>query len=338
MINASNSQPSARITILILGFLVMGETHGYAATILRQGLLQVRSADAALSGAFEVGDVFGYSFSYEGSVSDSDSDPGYGEFTGALRSLTIVPLTARTGIWTPAGSMGSGNVYTEQGVAFTWSFDVMAEPGFGPSIAGYSPEQFYMGFGGLPTNYDIGGGQTLADVTRAILDAVSPSNSNQVELGFTQGVNSQTVQFDLVTFHAPEPGRAMLLFSALGAMCLQRRRKTGWNDRAAGLGGSQSRPVVNSTRVTTATWTERGAKFFQRHCAWKWNDRAAGLGGGTDRPVVNTPYDALVPCAAAISDFRLGDRETQNTWVTTGRPDFGGSPLSAARSAFSKRV
>jgi hypothetical protein len=84
-----------------------------------------------------------------------------------------MPETVSAGIWSPTSSMGSGNVTTETVAAQTWSFSVTADLGFGPQVGGFDPTLIYMGFGGLPANGDIGGEQTLGQVTGSILDYVS---------------------------------------------------------------------------------------------------------------------------------------------------------------------
>lgn len=224
----------------------MAATELQAAVLARAGLLEVSSSSPGLGSAFQAGDVFSYSFSFDDAITDMDSDPDYGEFTGAMLSLTILPVTVRPGIWQPVGTMGNGSVYTERGAPYSWSFDAYPNPGFGPSILGFSTVLFNMGFGGLPDGFDTGGGQTLGQVTGNLLDFISVANANRVELAFEQGMLSEAVEFQLTTFHAPEPGRTVLVLAGMMAIFSRRKRLRRWTDRAAGLGGGSVRPVTNS--------------------------------------------------------------------------------------------
>ena len=199
--------------------------HSEGATITRSGLLVVSSRDSALGGAFELGDIFNYTLSYDDAVVDSDSEPGYGEFVGAITSFTIVPNTVRPSIWTPSGSMGTGTVMTETVAPQTWTFSVTADLGYGPAVSGFDPTLFYMGFGGLPANGDIGGGQTLGQVTGSILDNVTMGSSNFVEFSFENGANSHLVNFDLINFHAPEPSRSVLVLAGFMGLVWRRTRR-----------------------------------------------------------------------------------------------------------------
>lgn len=196
-----------------------------AAVIARSGLLEVATTTSGLGNSFVTGDVFTYTLRVEDSVTDIDSDPGYAEFPNAVVSFTIAPVTTRAGIWSPTGAFGNGSVYAEDGAAQTWTFDATPISGFGLEANGYAAVMVAMGFGGLPTNGDIGGGQTLGQVTGNLLNFVSPAASNTVELSFEQGMDNQLVTFNLTTFHAPEPGRAMLLFGGLAAVIGRRRRR-----------------------------------------------------------------------------------------------------------------
>ncbi len=205
--------------------LVFSFLPAQAAIVSRSGLLEVSSVTAGLGSAFVAGDVFTYTLSYDDAFTDVDSDPGYAEFTGALTSLTIAPQTLRSGIWTPTGEFGNGSVYAEDGAQQSWYFDVTPLSGFGSAVNGYEAVMFAMGFGGLPANADTGSGQTLGQVTGTILDSVSAANNNVVELGFELGMDSQLVTFNLTTFHAPEPGRTMLLLGGLAAAFVRRRRR-----------------------------------------------------------------------------------------------------------------
>lgn len=186
----------ALIVSLLISFLP-----AQAAVMSRSGLLEVSSVTAGLGPAFVAGDVFTYTLSYNDAITDLDFDPGYAEFNGALTSLTIMPVTLRAGIWTPTGEFGSGNVYAEDGALHSWYFDATPLSGFGPPVNGYDAVMIAMGFGGLPANGDIGGGQTLGAITGNLLDFVSPSANNSVELAFEQGLDSQLVTFNLTTFH-----------------------------------------------------------------------------------------------------------------------------------------
>lgn len=199
-------------------------TPAWSAIIARSGLLEVASVTSGLGSAFELGDLFTYTVSVEGSVLDIDSDPGYAEFPNAVVSFTIAPVTSRAGIWTPTGSFGDGSAYAESGAILSWSFDAYPGIGFGSQANGYDAVMVAMGFGGLPANGDTGGGQTLAQITGNLLEHVSPSATNSVELAFEQGLDSQLVTFNLTSFHAPEPGRSLLLFGGLSAGLLRRRR------------------------------------------------------------------------------------------------------------------
>jgi hypothetical protein len=199
-----------------------------AATVSRAGEIVVTSITTnagGLGSAFHVGDVFGYTLSYEDGILDMDSDADYGEFASAITGLTLTPLTNRLGIWQPVGSWEFGTVYTEKAGTYNWSFDVAPSSGFGPMVNGYAASLFYMGFGGLAPNGDMGDGQTLGQVTGAILSGVSPMNTNVVELSFTQGMRSELVTFSLTNFHAPEPGRTLLMGVGLVAVLFRRRRK-----------------------------------------------------------------------------------------------------------------
>lgn len=238
------SKPKRLATwVCLLGCLLAAHPVG-GAVLARSGTLLVTSAGAGLGSSFAAGDIFSYTLSYDDAVIDLDPDPGYGEFAGGVVSFTITPNTARSGIWTPTTSMGGGSVYTEAGVPQTWSFDVYPDLGFGPTANGYAAAMLYMGFGGLPSNFDTGGGQTLGEVTGNLLDFVSMASDNVVELNFELGLDSQLVTFELTNFHAPEPSRIILIGMGLGGLILQRRRNRGRNDRAAGLGGSLSCPVI----------------------------------------------------------------------------------------------
>ena len=242
---ASNSTRVRVALVVCLGLTLAAVKTSRAAIVSKMGDLVVSSVTSGLGSAFQVGDVFSYTLSYDDSILDVDSDPDYGEFNGALTMLSLVPLTSRVGIWTPTGTMGLGSVYTEAGAPQSWSFDAVPTPGFGPSVNGYLAALFYMGFGGLPANGDTGDGQTLGEVTGSILNSVSMANDNIVELSFEQGLNAELVTFELTTFHAPEPSRALLLLGGLVAVIFQRRRGKGeQSDRVAGLGGSPSHPVI----------------------------------------------------------------------------------------------
>lgn len=195
-----------------------------AATITRSGLLVVNNRGTVLGGAFELGDIFQYTLSYDDAIFDADPDSNYGEFVGALTSFTIMPETVRAGIWSPTSSMGSGNVSTETVAAQTWSFSVWADLGFGPAVSGFNPALLSMGFGGLPANGDTGGGQTLGQITGSILDSVSMGSSNYVELSFENMTDSHVVNFDLINFHAPEPSRSVLVLAGLMGLVWRRNR------------------------------------------------------------------------------------------------------------------
>ncbi len=236
---------------ILLGVL-MAAAELQAAVLARSGLLEVASSSPGLGSAFQTGDVFSYSFSFDDAVTDMDSDADYGEFTGALVSLTILPVTARPGIWQPVGTMGAGTVYTERGAPFSWSLDAYPNFGFGPAVSGFTAVLLNMGFGGLPDNFDSGGGQTLGQVTGNLLDFISPSNTNRVELAFEQGMLAEAVSFELTTFHAPEPSRAVLMLAGMMAIFSRRKRLGRWTDRAAGLGGGSVRPV------TSLSWNASG--------------------------------------------------------------------------------
>lgn len=214
-----------RVRLTLLLSLVLGALPLHAAVLTRAGLIEVTSSTAGLGSAFVAGDIFTYTLSYDDAITDMDSDPGYAEFTGALLSFTIAPQTIRAGIWTPTGTYGNGSVYAEDGAAQSWYFNVIPDIGLGPSVNGYLPTMAAMGFGGLPSNGDTGGGQTLGAITGNLLDHVSPSANNVVELAFEQGLDTQVVTFNLTTFHAPEPGRTMLLFGGLAVALARRRRR-----------------------------------------------------------------------------------------------------------------
>ncbi|MBX7211937.1 MAG: hypothetical protein K1X78_26765 [Verrucomicrobiaceae bacterium] len=223
MKTATSSISSGGITFLL--FLIQSLAPASAATVSRSGHLIVSGVTSGIGTAFQIGDVFTYTLSYNDAVTDSDSDPDYGEFSGALTGFTILPQSVRTGIWSPSGLMGAGNVYAESDAQQAWYFDVTPGFGFGPPANGYQAMMFAMGFGGLPANGDIGGGQTLGQVTGAILDFVSPSNNNYAELSFESGLDNQLVTFELTSFHAPEPGRAMLLLFGVYATIFSRKRR-----------------------------------------------------------------------------------------------------------------
>lgn len=195
-----------------------------AAIIARSGLLEVSSVTGGLGFSFVAGDIFTYTLRVEDSVHDIDTDPSYAEFPNAVVSFTIAPITSRAGIWTPTSSFGDGSVYAESGAILSWSFDAYPGIGFGSQANGYDAVMVAMGFGGLPANGDTGGGQTLAQITGNLLNFVSPSSTNSVELAFEQGLDSQLVTFNLTSFHAPEPGRSLLLLGGLSAGLLRRRR------------------------------------------------------------------------------------------------------------------
>lgn len=219
---ASGSQLSRCISLAVI-FLFSLNLEG--ATVTRSGLLVVNSRDSALGGAFELGDIFNYTLSYDDAILDSESDPDYGEFLGAITSFTIMPDTVRSGIWAPSGSMGSGTVTTETGAVRPWTFSVTADLGFGPQVGGFDPTLIYMGFGGLPANGDIGGEQTLGQVTGSILDYVTMGASNLVEFSFENGTNGHVVNFDLINFHAPEPSRSVLVLAGLMGLVWRRTRR-----------------------------------------------------------------------------------------------------------------
>jgi hypothetical protein len=224
------SSSRMRVAILISACFVMLAVmkKGHAATLSRAGEIVVTSVTTnagGLGSAFLAGDVFSYTLSYEDSVLDMDSDPDYGEFASAITGLTLAPLTSRPNIWQPSGNWLTGTVYTEKTGTYNWSFDVAPDLGFGPTVNGFAASLFYMGFGGLAANGDAGGGQTLGQVTGAILNGVSPMNTNAVELSFTQGMNSELVTFSLTNFHAPEPGRTLLMGVGLVTVLFRRRRK-----------------------------------------------------------------------------------------------------------------
>ena len=204
--------------------LAAGTTEVRSAIIVRSGLLEVSSGTSGLGSSFAVGDIFTYTLRVEDSIADIDSDPGYAEFPNAVVSFTIAPVTSRAGIWTPTASFGDGSVYAENGAVLSWSFDAYPGIGFGSQANGYEAVMVAMGFGGLPANNDSGGGQTLGQITGNLLNFVSPGAANSVELSFEQGLDSQLVTFDLTSFHAPEPGRSLLLMGGLAAGLLRRRR------------------------------------------------------------------------------------------------------------------
>jgi hypothetical protein len=196
-----------------------------AATVSRAGLIEVTSTTAILNTAFSLGDVFEYRLTFDNSALDIDSDPDYGEFQGAITSLTIVPVTMRSGIWSSTGSLGTGTIYTERGAGITWSYDLNPDPLYAPAVNGYAAALFYMGFAGLPENFDTGEGETLGQVTGSILDSVSMAAANHVELNFEHGANSEVVGFSLINFHAPEPSRLLLVLVGLSGAIFRRRRQ-----------------------------------------------------------------------------------------------------------------
>jgi hypothetical protein len=195
-----------------------------AASVIRSGLIEVTTTSAALGTAFNLGDVFEYHLAFDDSILDLESDPDYGEFQDAITSLTIIPLTSRAGIWSSTGNLGTGTVYTERGAGITWSYDLTPNPLHAPAVNGYTAALFYMGFAGLPENFDTGDGQTLGQVTGNILESVSMGSANYVEMNFEQGANSEIVGFRLINFHAPEPGRLMLVLFGLSGAIFRRRR------------------------------------------------------------------------------------------------------------------
>lgn len=205
--------------------LLVGSVISEAATVSRSGLLVVSSVTSGLGASLQVGDIFLYTLSFNDAAIDMDPDPDYAEFNGALTSFTIIPQTVRAGIWAPTQSMGGGNIYAENGAQQSWYFDVAPAPAFGPSANGYDAVMFAMGFGGLPANGDTGGGQTLGQVTANLLNYVSPSNHNYAELSFESGLDSQLATFELTTFHAPEPARAMFILLGLCATIFSRKRR-----------------------------------------------------------------------------------------------------------------
>lgn len=205
--------------------LLAGSVMCPAATVARSGLLIVSSVTSGLGASLQVGDVFTYTLSFDDTAIDIDSDPDYAQFNGALTSFTIIPQTVRSGIWAPTHSMGGGNIYAENGALQSWYFDVTPDPGLSPSANGYAAVMFAMGFGGLPANGDTGGGQTLGQVTGNLLNYVSPSNYNYAELSFESGLDSQLATFELTTFHAPEPARAMFIFLGVCATIFSRKRR-----------------------------------------------------------------------------------------------------------------
>lgn len=213
-----------RARLLLFLSLSLWLVPAQAAVTIRSGLLEVTSVTSGLGSSFLVGDVFSYTLSYDDAIIDIDPDANYGEFAGALLSVTIAPQTVRAGIWTATGQFGDGSVYTEDGAQQSWYFDAVPLSGFGPPANGYEAVMFAMGFGGLPANGDAGLGQTLGVVTGSILNFVSPAANNSVELAFEQGMDSQLVTFNLTTFHAPEPGRALLLMGGLAVAFMRRRR------------------------------------------------------------------------------------------------------------------
>ena len=225
-----NMQKRLRVAValwlIMLALGAVARTH--AATISRAGEIMVTSVTqnaGGLGAAFQAGDVFSYTLSFDNSILDADSDPGYGEFSSAITGLILSPLTVRSGIWNSLGIWDLGTVYTEKTGALNWSFDVAPSSGFAALPNGYALSLFYMGFGGLPTNGDIGGGQTLGAVTGSILSSVSPSNSNVVELSFSRGMDSEVVSFQLTNFHAPEPGRVMLMGVSMALFLVRRSRE-----------------------------------------------------------------------------------------------------------------
>ena len=216
--------PLPRFWLTLFLAIVSITTDASAATIARSGLLEVSTVTGGLGSSFVWGDIFTYTIQVEDSVIDIDSDPGYAEFPNAVVSLTIAPVTTRAGIWTPAASFTGGSVYAEDGAVLSWSCDAYPGIGFGSQANGYDAVMLAMGFGGLPANGDTGGGQTLGQITGNLLNFVSPSATNSVELAFEQGIDSQLVTFNLTSFHAPEPGRSLLLLGGLSAGLLRRRR------------------------------------------------------------------------------------------------------------------
>ena len=228
--NSSQNQLN-RLRVALALWLVMwvvaAASRASAATISRAGEIIVTSVTnnaGGLGSAFQVGDVFSYSLGFNDAILDDDSDPDYGEFQGAITGLALSPLTARPGIWNSLVAWDLGAVYTEKTGALNWSFDVAPASGFGALPNGYALALFFMGFAGLPANGDIGGGQTLGAVTGSILNSVSPSSPNIVEMGFSRGMDSELVSFQLINFHAPEPGRAMLMGVSMAAALAWRRR------------------------------------------------------------------------------------------------------------------
>lgn len=215
---------SHRVWLVFL-LVISGLLPVQAAIVSRSGSLVVSSTTPNLGTSFLPGDIFTYTLSFDDAITDMDSDPGYAEFSGALVSFTIAPQTLRAGIWTPAGVFGGGSVYAENGAAQSWYFDATPTFGFATTANGYTAVMMAMGFGGLPANGDLGGGQTLGAITGSVLDFVSAGGNNVVELAFEQGLDSQLVTFDLTTFHAPEPGRTALLFGGLAAGLFRRRRR-----------------------------------------------------------------------------------------------------------------
>ena len=229
--NSSQSQHNrlrVALALWLAMWVVMAASRGSAATISRAGEIIVTSVThnaGGLGSAFQAGDVFSYTLSFNDAILDGDSDPDYGEFQGAIAGLMLSPLTARPEIWNSLGNWDLGTVYTEKTGSLNWSFDVAPGSGFGALPNGYALALFFMGFGGLPANGDIGGGQTLGAVTGTILNSVSPTNSNIVEMSFSRGMDSELVSFQLTNFHAPEPGRAMLMGVSMAAALAWRRRE-----------------------------------------------------------------------------------------------------------------
>lgn len=228
--NSSRNQINRLRVALLLWAVIWATsqaTKASAATVSRSGEILVTSVTSNAGGlgtAFQTGDVFSYTLSFNDAILDADSDSDYGEFHSAITGLILSPLTARPEIWNALGTWDLGTVYTEKTGALNWSFDVAPASGFSSLPNGYALSLFYMGFAGLPPNGDVGGGQTLGAVTGAILNSVSPTNPNLVELSFSRGMDSELVSFQLTNFHAPEPGRAMLMGVSMAATLAWRRR------------------------------------------------------------------------------------------------------------------
>ena len=220
-----------RIRVALLLWLVMWVValagRADAATVSRAGEILVTSVTSnagGLGGAFAVGDVFSYALTFDDAILDADFDPDYGEFHDAITGLVLAPLTVRSGIWNQSGTWDLGVVYTEKTGSLNWSYDVAPASGFGALPNGYALSLFFMGFAGLPPNSDAGGARALGAVTGSILNAVSPANPNVVELSFSRGMDSELVSFQLTNFHAPEPGRVMLMGVGMAGALAWRRR------------------------------------------------------------------------------------------------------------------